>query len=54
MKWLICFVCLCFGKGMVEKMVVELMVVSKGEGVVVKCKEDMYCMVEFNCVFVYF
>lgn len=39
---------------MVEKLVVELLVVSKGEGVVVKCKEDMYWMVEFNCVFVYF
>jgi len=39
---------------MIECFMNEIFDVSNGLGVVVKCCEDMYKMVEFNKVFVYY
>lgn len=39
---------------MIEKFVVELIVVVNNEGVIIKKKEDIYKMVEVNRVFVYY
>lgn len=52
--WFVSYVKGCCEKMMIECLQNEIFDVLNGLGVVVKCCEDMYKMVELNCVFVYY
>ncbi len=54
MKWLIKFARQRSGKGMADRLAAEIIAASKGEGAVVKRKEDMHKMAEANRAFAHF